>query len=343
MKLRKITAVTASVIAMFNLQMFATTTLPAGLVQRAWGKQLWREAERENYFARFTGESQENIIQVKTELKKDKGDQITIPLVMRLTGEGVTGDNTLEGKEEKLQFYDCSVVVDQIRHAVRLEGCMEEQKTSLDLRKAAKDGLKLWLIEKQEKMIVNALVANPTDGNVIYPEGKESEDSITNSDVFTAAMISQAARKAKTMEPKIRPVNIEGKKYYVMLVDNYQARDLKADEKWLQAQYNCAERGSNNPIFSGMLGVYDGVVLHEYENLPRTTTGADGAKVGHALLLGCQAGIKGVAREASWKEKSFDYGNQAGFSTGAIIGVAKSKFNNKDFATIQVITSSADD
>ena len=111
--------------------MFALTTLPTGLVQKAWAKQLWTEAERDNFFAKFTGEGANNIIQVKTDLKKEKGDQITVPLVMRLTGEGVTGDSTLEGNEEKLQMYDCPVTVNQYRHAVRLAGMMEEEDMSV--------------------------------------------------------------------------------------------------------------------------------------------------------------------------------------------------------------------
>ena len=326
-----------------NLQMFANTTVPEALVQKAWAKQLWKEAEKDNFFAKFTGTDQNSIIQIKTELKKDKGDKITIPLVMRLTGEGVTGDNQLEGNEEALQFYDCGVVVDQIRHAVRLEGQMEEQKTSLNLRAAAKDGLKTWLTEKQEKMIVKALTANPTSEHTVFAGARTSENTITASDVMTTDLISKAARKAKTLSPKINRVTVNGKKYYVMLVDNYQARDLKADPKWVEAQKYCAERGVDNPIFSGMLGVWDGVVLHEYENLLRTTTGAASAKVGHALLLGCQAGIKAIAKEPSWKEKSFDYDNQVGFATGMILGIAKAKFNEKDFAVVQVLTSSADD
>jgi N4-gp56 family major capsid protein len=327
----------------FDLQMFADTEIPMNLVEKAWSKQLWREAEKDNFFAKFTGTGTDAIIQVKTELKKDAGDQITVPLLMRLVGEGVTGDNMLEGNEEALQFYDCQVKVDQIRHAVRLKGRMEEQKTSLNLRTAAKDSLKTWFVEKQEKMIVEALTANPTVEHTVFANGRTSEDAITDADVFTADMISIAARKAKTLEPKIRRVRVEGKEYYVMLVDNYQARDLKNDTKWLEAQKHANVRGSENPIFTGMLGVYDGVVVHEYENLIRTETGASSAKVGHALLLGAQAGIKGVAQEATWKEDTFDYGNKVGFATGAIMGVAKSVFNNKDFAVVQVITSSIDD
>jgi N4-gp56 family major capsid protein len=327
----------------FNLQMFADTEVPMNLIEKAWSKQLWKEAEKDNFFAKFTGTGSDAIIQIKTELKKEAGDQITVPLLMRLVGEGVTGDNMLEGNEEALQFYDCQVKVDQIRHAVRLKGRMEEQKTSLNLRSAAKDSLKTWMVEKQEKMIVDVLTATPTAEHTVYANGRTAESEVTAADVFTADMISIAARKAKTLEPKIRRVRVEGKEYYVMLIDNYQARDLKNDEKWLEAQKHAAARGKDNPIFTGALGVYDGVVVHEYENLIRTNTGASSAKVGHALLLGAQAGIKGVAQEASWKEDTFDYGNKVGVATGAILGFAKSKFNGKDFACVQVITSSIDD
>ena len=333
-----------TVLAMkFNLQLFADTKVPEGLVQKAWAKQLFKEAERDNFFNKFTGTTANSIIQVMSDLKKDKGDKITVPLLMRLTGEGVEGDNTLEGNEEALQFYDFSVEVDQIRHAVRLEGEMEEQKTQLNLRTQAKEGLKVWLREKIEATITAALVANPTAEHTVFAGGKSAENLLTPTDIMTCDLISIAARKAKTMTPKIRRPVINGKEYYIMLVDPYQARDLKKDQRWIDAAENCAERGSNNPIFTGMLGVWDGVVVHEYENLPRTTTGASSAVVGHALLLGCQAGVKAIAKEPYWREKTFDYGNKAGFATGMIWGAGKSVFNGKDFAVVQAMTSSAND
>lgn len=327
----------------FDLQMFANTTVPTNLVQKAWAAQLWKEAQKDNFFKKFTGQGQDSIIQLVTQLKKEAGDKITIPLVMRLTGAGVTGDNTLEGQEEAMKYYDYAVTVDQFRHAVRLNGAMEEQKTALDLRSAAKEGLKNWLTEHIELAIVKALTDSPTEEHTVYAGGLTAESAITNTALLTTDLISIAARKAKTLEPKIRRVNVNGKQYYVMLVDNYQARDLKKDTKWVNAQQYCAERGIDNPIFSGMLGVWDGVVLHEYENLQRTETGASKAMVGHALLLGCQAGVQAVAKEPYWKEKAFDYDNQVGFAIGGIMGFGKAKFNSKDFACVQVITSSAND
>ena len=291
-----------TVLAMkFNLQMFADTKVTTNLVQKAWAKQLFKEAERDNFFNKFTGNTANSIIQVMTDLKKDKGDKITVPLLMRLTGTGVDGDNTLEGNEEALQFYDFQVEVNQIRHGVRLEGEMEEQKTQINLRTQAKEGLKVWLREKIEADITAALVANPTSEHTVFAGGKTAENLLTPTDVMTCDLISVAARKAKTMTPKIRRPVVNGKEYYIMLLDPYQARDIKKDPRYVDAIQNCAERGVDNPIFTGMLGVYDGVVLHEYENLPRTATGASSAIVGHALLLGCQAGVKAIAKEPYWR------------------------------------------
>lgn len=333
----------------FNFQLFAVTQVHPNLVKKAWAKQLWTEALKETYFNKFTGESENSIIQTKSELKKDAGDKITIPLLMNLTGTGITGDNTLEGNEEALQFYDCPVEIDQIRHAVKLKGRFEEQKTQINLRTSAKNALKKWFSEKMEKMVVAALLTTPDADHVIYAGTATARGQITATMKFSADLISMAARKAKTAVPKIRRPTVDGKEYYVMLIDPYQARDLKADTKWVEAQKYAQARGDNNPLFTGMLGIYDGVIIHEYEYLPRN---ADGATIGEtsvktmtgtALLLGCQAGIRAIGKEAFWEEDTFDYHNQYGVATGAILGFKKSVFNEKDFATIQVVTSSVND
>lgn len=340
----------------FDFQMFADTKITDALTKKAWGKQLWKEAQEANFFGRFTGIGPNFIIEKKTELLKQKGDKITTGLLKKLTGDGVTGENMLEGNEEKLVFLDFSVEVDQIRNGVRLAGSMQEQKAAFDLRNAAKESLKVWLAEKIEKDIFSALTANPTTNRVLYAGSRKAENQITAGDKFSAEMISAARRKAMLAKPKIRPVNIKGKNYYVMLIDSYQARDLKNDEKWISAQKDANIRGLENPIFTGALGLYDGVVVHEHENVIRTTTGAttgsgDSAttvEVGHALLLGAQAAVFAVAKEPHWKEKDFDYDDKAGFATGMIRGIGKSKFTEDDgtefdFATVQVITSSVAD
>ena len=123
-----------------------------------------------------------------------------------------------------------------------------------------------------------------------------------------------------------------------MLVSPWAARDLKDDPKWLAAQQNANVRGSKNPIFTGALGEYDGVVLYEYERVYNISTGASSANVCHNLLLGKQAACFAVARPAKHIEQTDDYGNIAGNGIAFYGAVEKTKFNGSDFGVINVRT-----
>ena len=51
---------------LFDLQMFADTKVPADLVKKVWAAQLWKEAQKDNFFAKFTGTGTDSIIQKVT-------------------------------------------------------------------------------------------------------------------------------------------------------------------------------------------------------------------------------------------------------------------------------------
>lgn len=336
---------------MFNLQLFATTTVPVELVRKAWAKDTWQAAMNNLFFNKFMGTDANSIIQVKEDLKKDKGDSITLSLLMKLKGAGVTGDNKLEGNEEEMIYRSFPVTIDQIRNAVRLEGKMEEQKSQLNMRSDAKASLSTWMSEMLDAKFFNILTANPTAGRAIYAGAATSEGAIAETDIFSTALIGKAKRVAMTdTNAKIRPVKVNGGNYYVMVIDPWQARDLRNDEKWLNAQKDAQNRGNDNPIFTGALGMYEGVVIHENEQCLRTATGTGTpkAKVGHALFLGAQAAVMAVGADPFWEEDEFDYHNQVGFAYGRIMGIEKSKFKFDgttltDFGCINVMTSSKDD
>ena len=93
----------------------AKTTVPRELVLKAWAKTCWEAGLRKAFFQKFTGKDSSSIVQIKTELQKGAGDSINIPLLLPLKGEGVTGDNQLEGNEEALIYRSFDVSIDQIR------------------------------------------------------------------------------------------------------------------------------------------------------------------------------------------------------------------------------------
>jgi N4-gp56 family major capsid protein len=97
---------------------------------------------------------------------------------------------------------------------------------------------------------------------------------------------------------------------------------------------------SKNPIFTGALGMYNGVVLHEANRLPIIDS-TGGSKIGRAVLAGAQSAVLAFGRgfqanRMSWKEELFDYGNQLGVSAGCIYGLKKTQYNSADFATITI-------
>lgn len=332
----------------------ALTKISTALQMKAWAKDTWQSGLDLTFFKKFMGSGSDSIIQIRNELQKGKGDTINIPLCMPLKAAGIHGDNTLEGFEEELIYRDFNVAIDQIRNAVRIAGKFEEQKTQINMRQDAKTALARWLSTLVDKMIFTELSTSPSADRTIYGGNATSIGSIVATNKFTAELIGKAKRVALADErTMIKPVNINGADTYVMVIDQYQARDLKADQKWLDAQQNANIRGEKNPIFSGALGMYDGVVVHESNRVVREAagsgSGANRTMVSHGLFLGTQAAVFAVGNNPTWNEKMFDYDNQVGFAFGRIFGIKKAEFDygtagvKTDFGVINVLTSSQPD
>lgn len=118
------------------------------LAVKAWAKKLYVQAIYDTYASRFMGPSASSLIQVRDEVRKGPGDKITVGLRMQLSGTGVSGDDTLEGNEEALITYSDSVLVDQLRHAVRSKGKMTEQRVAFELRSEHQQALSDWFADR---------------------------------------------------------------------------------------------------------------------------------------------------------------------------------------------------
>jgi len=367
------------------------TVSAAALRPEIWGKDLWKDAIDNMYFTQNgmmgKGKTDTNaIIWVNKDLQKKKGDTVTVPLTTKMTGNGVDGDNELEGNEEAISAYSESIIINQKRFGVRLTGNLDEQMNSYDMRVDAKNKLSIRLQEFIERQIFLKMagVTNPTltdiagvvvgadcawsntpdyipDADTAAGYGNRylgadftsGATSLASTDLLSPALISRAKIKAKLASPKVLPLRIKGKDYYVMFIHPYQAFDLKNNATFAQAQREAAVRGKDHPIFTGALGVWDGVILHEHEYVPwldvsvalhsfrGAATGTDFAvDTCRALLCGRQAVAYVQAKnKKSWVEKSFDYENKTGFATGLIGGIQKVMFNSKEYGVIAVDTA----
>ncbi|MBQ4404265.1 MAG: N4-gp56 family major capsid protein [Selenomonadaceae bacterium] len=353
---------------------FGNTTIPTELILKAWAKNTWDCGKQESYFSKFMGTSSDSIIQIQEDLSRGKGTSIEVSLLMPLNGAGVIEDKKMENHEEKMNYRSCTVYLSRVRNAVRLAGKFEEQKTQEKMRADMRKVLSNWIARYFDLSIFAVLTGTnppfyttgvelpytieaPTADRILISDAggtaHTNENQITAADVFDTTLIGKARRMAQADElTAIKPIRIDGRETYVMVIDPYQARDLRRDPKWLEAQEYANIRGETNPIFSGAMGIYEGVVIHECLRVPRTQTGSGSgnnkAMVGHALFLGAQACILAEGTAPTWTEDKFDYQNQYGVCIDRFFGLKKAQFkydgtNLTDFGVINVLTSSADD
>lgn len=320
----------------------------ANLRKQLWRKELFADVQDELYMTRFVGTSATSMIQEITDLKKDKGDKVTYGLGMKLSGPGVTGDSELEGNEDATVDYDTYLNIDQLRTAVRLTGKMDEKKNCYEMRASAKDRLKIWWAERIDQELLDKLCGKttstfantpvaPTAARNIWANNAGADAALTADEVFDTKCIQAAKQMAKMAAPRIRSLRVGGKDMYVLIAHPYQITDLRKDPVWKQEMREAGTRGTEeNPIFSGALGVYDGVVIHEHQYIYAWNPGVPAAR---AILCGQQAGVIAWGKDVDWVEKSFDYGNKWGMSVGAIFGVQKPVFNSLDYGVITITTA----
>ena len=180
----------------------------------------------------------------------------------------------------------------------------------------------------------------------VYLSGDGSTDgSITTTSTMSLAHIDKAVTLAKTTTPLVRPIMVNGEARYVMFMHPYQVRDLRtattANGAWADFQKALIQGGQkDNAIFTGALGIYNGVILVENVRIPLIASVTTKRR---AVLCGAQSCAFAVGQDnnpekMTWVEELFDYENQLGVSAGMIFGAKKTIFNSLDFGTIAVPT-----
>lgn len=361
----------------------ADTSFSTGdaLTQKLWSRKLFREVLKQTDVGKFFGTDSNSLIHIQEDLKKNSGDRITLGLRMQLSQAGIAGDGTLEGNEEELIRYSDNIFVDQLRHAVRITGRMTEQRVTYNLRDEGRMGLQDWWTDRIATAFFNQVCSNvnATDTRYTGMQAATTADAshnwVSGLNVFTSAanlMVAMASAsvsnrfsltivdnlvaQAKTLTPMIRPVSVpKVGNVHVMFIHPFQTKDLRITTgtgTWQDIQKAALMGGqiSNNPIFTGALGMYNNVVLHEDSRIPLSCDNGGTAVAGTraAVFCGAQAAgfaigqgyeMSGGSARMSWEEELFDYGNRYGVAAGMIWGMKKMVFNSLDFGTIRVNTS----
>jgi len=346
--------------------------------QKKWSGSLFIDTTKKSYFDRkFVSTEDNSVIQRLTDLESDAGDTIDFDLSVQLRQKPTTGDNRLQGKEENLKFFSDQVYIDQLRHGVSAGGKMSRKRTVHNIRKIGKDRLSdYWAKYIDEMNFIylsgargmnedfteevtyvghagNPLQA-PDTTHLIYGGVATSKLTLAATDKMSRNVIEKAAVGARMMRStdpttaNMMPVMINGEAHYVTLMSPFQEHDLRTADAggWLEIQKAAATaEGRNNPIFKGGLGMINNVVLHSHESVIRFSDFGAGGNVaaGRALFLGRQAGVVAYGSSSglrfSWTEEMQDHGNEPVISAGLILGVKKTRFNDKDFGVVAIDTA----
>lgn len=350
---------------------FTTLGLEEKLV---WSRDLWMQARNASFTMRFAGAGPNSMIQRITELTRtEKGHKAVVTLVTDLDGDGVGGDNTLEGNEEQIKAYDMQVQIDQLRNGNRTTGRYADQGTIINFRETSRDVLAYWLADRIDQMgfLTMAGLSYTLKNNDIDTTGSRTSTTLPNlafaadvtapsssrvynwqsgalatadtstiaaTDTADYSMLVQAKAKAKT--EYIRGIRGPGNtEYYHVFMTPQAYSKLKLDTDYINAVVNAAPRGDANPFWSGATMTVDGLIIHEFRHVPNNaanptwgaTTNVEGCK---CIFAGAQAMGLADLGLPYWEEKTFDYGNQLGISTGKLFGMKKSVFS-ADAGTLQ--------
>ena len=245
----------------------ARTNLGPGSDQavKRWSLGLSIDYMRRIYWRKFMGRGSDNVVEEKTELESDAGDEIKFDLNVRMLGEPVYGDNRLEGNEEQLRFFQDELRIDQVRKAGSAGGRMTRKRTIHDLRMLNRARLAEYFAEWTDEILfaygsgindstvdnANRLfrstsfagnpLSAPDEDHLMYGfAGGENNDTQPTSratldatDVMSVNLIENVNTRVRMFNTedienmRMRPVMVGSEKHYVVVMSPYQSRDLR--------------------------------------------------------------------------------------------------------------------
>ncbi len=333
-------------------------------------------------------------IEILKDFVNDGMDHMLVPMLRELRGTPTYGDNQLWGNEEELDLYYNKVYINQIRHAVASSGRASEQRVkALKIAREKEPMLRRWLARVRDYQLAKTfyegwspqITETTANGGLYINSGQKRphpnfytagagqvtwnaddatyeglvEDALTAMTDTAANYFSTSLIEAMRVEVQklgIKPlVTADGEEFIVWLIHPNQARQLRAENDWKNANN---ELRSDNPLFKNALGKYAGFVFFERELSvfganPDSATGTvtfgasnplsavDTYPRKCSIIFGAGAISTGVAMDAFIEPDDYDYKNQRGVSIGMITGDARGEFYDSTSGKSAVINQSS--
>ena len=239
-------------------------------IPEKWDTKIRLDAIKNAFWGkRFEGkQGSSSPIIINTDFTKGPGDKIHFQTMTRIKNAGVTGETTLTGSEVKLVLGQYDLEVDWLRNAVGFSK-RGLKRANFDAVMVAGQELADWLARYVDDAMFEELVSSESP-STIYAGNKSSEAALDSGSVFNTNCLDRikiALIRKGAIPLKVKVSGGVTLKYYGVVIDPLDGFNLRADDAWYSANKDANLRGLDNPIFSGALGIYNGIIVYEFGNI----------------------------------------------------------------------------
>lgn len=362
----------------------------------AYSQSITKEVTKKSKVKPFIAASESDTTSiVKTVLKTcEMGSVVGVEMEDSLIESGAVGNVDFSASGEELKNIKQFVKIDRFQHSVPSTQSIVNQRNADKFKTSSKERLSNWGTMKFDKVFFSLMSADCTNIVACGHHTDATTANIIKANVLTTADVEEAKRRAVlgvdaagNAVPPLIPVRTtqnENMGYYeevemfVMFVGTNSARNIKNDANWDAARKDALERGKTNPIFTGALGFWDGVLLLDvktdtqrqsgvltskspfvgFGNVKKSDLsiyeGAAGQETEINLLVGagaCHMVVDMGVAYYDWADKSDPRRMNAGIDR--VYGMAKTKysasandgilegsiFDGKDYGVVAVVAS----
>ncbi|CNG28943.1 Uncharacterised protein [Yersinia enterocolitica] len=243
-----------------------------------------------------------------TDLQKQKGDEVDMQIVHKLSKRPTMGDEKLAGRGENLAFADFALKINQGRHLVDAGGKMSEQRFKHNLNKTARTLLGTYFNDVQDqsatfhlagargdymaddtivpladhgefgKIMINDVLP-PTYDRHFYSGDATSMETLDAADLFTLATVDNIALFLDEMAHPLQPIRMSKDElanedpYFVLYVTPRQWNDWytsTSGKDWQAMMTRAVQRskGFDHPLFKGECAMWRNVLVRKYGGTP---------------------------------------------------------------------------
>ena len=346
---------------------------------KIWSKGVWIATREKTEIGPLMGDDEDSIIHVKTELSKNKGDQVKFNLSVVLNGDGFTEGQRAQGSGESGTMYQDTILINELGHVYSppSEYTIDAQRVPWDVRSLGRGKLSEWWENRLSVSFfnhvcgylpansapygtkytgLNTVRAHTTSRKLWASTAVSADESLTSAHPMTLNPIDRAITLATLGDRQVRPVMINGAKKYVLYLHPQQAEDVTTNTstgQWQSIQMAAMQGGqiTKNALYTNALGEYKGVILRRAQHVSlgvNSSTSASTANVRRAVFLGAQAAVMAFSKKGNpadqkmrWTEKYDDHDRLFEMGSWSCFGLSKAQFNSVDQGTITISSYSS--